>query len=88
MKPALQRKRLARLRRALRGPGLPAYIDLVDWLKTRGHAQTTGAAKRLMLDGKVKVDSHTVGRVKNEKGEWVPRQLVTSEFRGKLHVVD
>lgn len=63
-KRALQDKKLRKLRRALRHAGAPApTLDLIDWLKTRGHAQTTGEAVRLLLDGKVMVESHVVGRV-------------------------
>lgn len=40
------------------------YIDLIDWLKTRGHAQTTGQAKQILLDGRVKSESHVLGREK------------------------
>jgi hypothetical protein len=56
-----QRRRVAKL---LRRTPLPAYIDLIEWLKDRGHAQTTGEAKKIILDGRVKADSHVLGIAK------------------------
>jgi hypothetical protein len=53
-------KKVARLRKLLRRE-LPRYIDLVQWLKDRGYASTTGQAKAMMLDRRVKADSHVVG---------------------------
>ena len=55
-------KKLNRLRKATRVP-LPAHFDLVDWLKDRRHAQTTGEANRLILAGRVRNGSHVVGVV-------------------------
>lgn len=57
-------KKMRRLRKALNRQTPIAFIDLVDWLKTRGHAQTTGEARELLVDGKVRVGSHAVGRQK------------------------
>lgn len=56
------RKQLKRLRKAQRR-SLPRYFDIIDWLKMRRHAQTTGEAKRLILDGRLRSGSHTVGIV-------------------------
>ena len=53
-------KKIAKLRRVLR-PALPVYFDLVDWLKMRRHAQTTGEANRLILEGRVRNGSHRIG---------------------------
>jgi hypothetical protein len=55
-------KKLARLRKELTRAPLPAYIDLVQYLKDRGHAQTAGQAKRMLLAGKVRVGANAVGR--------------------------
>lgn len=55
-----QDKKVRRLRKALRRTPTP-YIDLIDWLKTRGYAQTTGEAKRLILARKVMSESHPLG---------------------------
>lgn len=53
------KKRVARVRKALR-QRIPAKIDLVQYLKLRGYAQTTGEALRLIADDRVKIDSHPV----------------------------
>lgn len=61
-KRPIEQKKIARLRKLINRRTPPAYIDLVRWLKDRGYAQTTGEAARLMVDGKVRVGSHAVGR--------------------------
>ncbi len=53
-------KKIRRLRKALRR-SLPAHIDLIDWLKTRGYAQTTGEARKIILDRHVRSESHVLG---------------------------
>lgn len=58
-------KKVARLRKTLRRQPLPAYIDLVTWLKDRGYAQTTGQAKAMLLAGRVRVAANAVGRRAN-----------------------
>lgn len=55
-----QDKKIRRLRKALRRTP-PAYIDLVDWLQMHGHADTAGQARDIILAGRVKRDSHTLG---------------------------
>lgn len=54
------------MRKAMRRT-LPAYIDLVQYLKLRGHAQTTGEAEQVILDGRVRSESHKLGIVKGRK---------------------
>jgi hypothetical protein len=56
-------KKIAKLRRALRKSGstVPVWIDLIHYLKLHRHAQTTGEAKKIILAGRVKADSHTLG---------------------------
>jgi len=58
-RPSLDKK-VARLRKMTRTP-LPRSFDLVDWLKDRRHAQTTGEANHLILSGRVRCGSHVVG---------------------------
>lgn len=53
-------KQLNRLRKSTRHK-LPAHFDLVQWLKDRNHAQTTGEAERLILAGRVRSGSHKIG---------------------------
>ena len=82
-------KRIASLRKALRRTP-PAYIDLIQWLKLRGHAQTTGEAKRLLTDGKVRSNSHPVGRTRIQVTEddhiWLPDRFVPARLRDSLIV--
>lgn len=92
-KRPIKDKQIRRLERALRKAGAPqAHIDLIDWLKTRGYANTTGAAVRLLLDGKVRVESHIVGRQKlpvpfqPDEEEWGVAPLIGAHVRGKIEV--
>jgi hypothetical protein len=86
-----QRRRVAKL---LRRTPLPAYIDLIEWLKDRGHAQTTGEAKKIILDGRVKADSHVLGIAKipmlqpdySVKEEDVVSRHVDARHRGRITV--
>lgn len=57
----INEKRAARMRKAMTRKPLPAYVDLVKWLRSRGHAQTGGAARDLILAGRLMSDSHKVG---------------------------
>jgi ribosome-associated protein YbcJ (S4-like RNA binding protein) len=70
-KRPIKQKRLARLRKQVYRTPLTRYIDLVQWLKDRRYAQTTGEAERLMTDGKVKTDAHIIGR---ERVSMAPEQ--------------
>lgn len=86
-------KKLRRLRKSLRSQ-LPAHIDLIDWLKTRRYAQTTGEAEQVILAGRVKSESHTLGIGKgkklNAKGEVeeidVVHRLIPADFRKTIRV--
>ena len=93
-KRPIKQKKLRRLRKAVERTPLPAYIDLIDWLKTRRYAQTTGQAIRMLEQGKVRSESHVVGRekrimlVKDEQRElWVAAPRVPSYMRDTLTVV-
>ena len=90
----IERKQRRRAAKALRRRPLPAFIDLVEWLKTHGHASTTGEARQIILDKRVKSDSHTLG-VKNVptlqpngtvKDEDVVSQAVPADLRGRIRV--
>lgn len=84
---SIQKKKANRLRKALRKQ-LPAFIDLRHYLQLHGYAKSVGQADKLILAGKVRSDSHTLGIGKatrlNVKGEpeefdvvnpWVPAKL-------------
>ena len=57
----IEQKKRRRVAKAIRRRPLPAYIDLIHYLKLHGYAQTTGAAVKIILDKRVVVDSHPVG---------------------------
>jgi hypothetical protein len=89
-----EEKKIRALRRALRKGRLPARIDLIAWLKDRRYAQTTGAARQLLIDGKVKSESHPLGvqivDVEDRDGKLkkirVLDPLVPASLRGSIHV--
>jgi ribosome-associated protein YbcJ (S4-like RNA binding protein) len=58
----IHEKKMRRLRKTVARRSLPAFIDLIQYLKSRNYADTTGQAVRLLVDGKVRVDSHIIGR--------------------------
>lgn len=49
-----------RVRKAFRTP-LEGYINPVRWLRDRGHAQTAGEARKIILAKRLKINSHPVG---------------------------
>lgn len=62
----LNKKRAARVRKMLRAT--PAtQIDLVQWLRDRRYARTTGEAERIILAGRVKSESHALGIKKGKR---------------------
>jgi hypothetical protein len=58
---SITQKKVARLRKAINRKPLPAFINLVHWLKLHGYAQTSGEADRLILAGKVRAGANKVG---------------------------
>lgn len=60
------KKRANKLRKAFRAE-LPAFIDLVGYLKLRGYAGTTGEAEQIILAKRVKSESHVLGVAKGKK---------------------
>ena len=86
-------KKLRRLRKAMRRTP-DTYIDLVDWLRTRGYADTAGQARAIILARRVKSESHVLGIAKmptlvGNKVEDVDTvvPLVPAKLRSTLHVV-
>lgn len=85
-------KKLNRLRKALRRTPV-TYIDLVQYLKDRRYAQTSGEARKMLTDGRVHVDSHVVGRIevpvpfgKDGETEFRPDPLVLAHHRKSIVV--
>jgi hypothetical protein len=92
-RPILQKK-ARRLRKTISRQPLPVNIDLVHYLRTRGYAETAGAARRMLEEGKVRSESHVLGRVKVrllEKGEEVEKfiasPVVSAKYRDSLTVI-
>lgn len=88
-------KKIRTLERALRKDRLPKWINLVDWLKDHGHADTAGGARKIIQEERVMVESHILGKTileipgpdeKLEKKEifW---PFVAASQRSSIHVV-
>lgn len=92
----LLNKRVRRMRRALRKGRLPARIDLIHWLKLHGYADTTGQARKLILDERVKSESHPLGiqiiELPDADGEMEKHRifnpLVPADLRETIYVTD
>lgn len=90
---SIQDKKVARLRKALR-PGIPAYIDLVEWLvdhhRPAPHRRLTKRqARQLLIDGRVRVGANRVGRLEIEllgQKKWVVDPLLPAKFRNEILV--
>jgi hypothetical protein len=76
-------KAARRLEKALTRRPLAAYLDLFKWLREHGpegsyksYADTNGQARSIVLAGRVKSESHTVGLERD-----VPVQYPSGEVR-------
>lgn len=84
---SLANKRLRRAERSTRKP-LPAYIDLIQWVRSRSSV-TAGEARRIILAGTLKSGSHTIG-VKELPGPnkiKVLDRFVSASHRGEIQIV-
>jgi hypothetical protein len=85
-----QEKKIRALDRAIRKGRLPRYIDLVKWLRDRRYANTAGGAEAIILAGRVKSESHTVGiaqmPLSNGKSSPVVAPAVPASLRPTLRV--
>lgn len=57
----INEKRSRRVRRAIERKSLPAFVRPERWLRTHGYAQTAGEARKLILDGRLKINANKVG---------------------------
>jgi hypothetical protein len=79
-------KRALRLRKAFRRS--PAsYIDLVTYLMDRRYADTKGKARQMLLDGKVRVGSHKVGRVEAGNDRTILSPYLPADQQSQILVV-
>lgn len=60
-KRPIEQKKRRRVSKALRRSSLPASIDLIDFLVSRGHASSKREARELILAKRVKSESHVLG---------------------------
>jgi hypothetical protein len=66
-------KKIRALRRALKKGRMPAFLDLEEWLRVRGYADTAGAARKLIHERRVVHESHPLGfRIVNIHNEDEP----------------
>lgn len=83
-------RKINKLRKTLRKNSIPAYIDLVQWLRDHKHADTAGAAQKLITEGRVKSDSHTLGltpvHLEGGKEIQVPSRFVPAKYRPTISV--
>lgn len=87
-KNSREAKAQRRLQKSIR-IGLPAYIDLIEYVKDRTHC-TSGTAEKLLLRGTLMVDSHPVGfkwKKINGKNQRVLDRYLPAEHRTKIRVV-
>jgi hypothetical protein len=75
-------KKANRVRKAVSRKQLPAYVDLFRWLKLHGYAQTSGECRKLILDKRLKSDSHTIGLQKQGDKTIVDRYAPASVRSG------
>lgn len=90
---SVEQKKRRRVAKSLRRKPLPAFIDPVQWLLDRRLVKTKREARVLILDGRLKSESHAVGigdgmvadGLGYKPGKVVA--LVPAERRGSLRVV-
>jgi hypothetical protein len=82
----LEAKRARRARRTLTKGVLPAYINLIEWVKLRS-GLSTRQAQNVLLHGSLRVDSHPVGYVE-ENGKKFLKVLIPAEMRDRIQIVE
>lgn len=83
IKNSLENKKRRRVAKSIT-IGLPAYINLIEYVKDRTRC-TTGTATAVLLSGAIKVDSHTVG-YKTVGGKKVLQPLLPAEMRDRIMI--
>lgn len=81
-------KRVRRMVKSMRVP-LPAYIDLIQWLQDRRHARNAGEARKIIYAGRVRSESHTMGKdaiFRTPSGRLLGSPLVPAHLRSSLYV--
>lgn len=66
------------MRKIISRTPLPAHFNAVEWLEDQGHADTAGAARQLLSDGRLRSDSgHILGRQQVERQEKKDGKTIT-----------
>lgn len=87
-KNSREAKAARRLQKSIR-IGLPAYIDLIEYVRDRTNC-TAGTAEKILLSGGLMVDSHPVGfkwRRVNGRNVRVLDRYLPAEHKDKIKVV-
>ena len=83
---SLEAKRARRLRRSLTKGTLPSYVNLIEWVKVRSHL-STGRARKVLMSGALKVDSHPVG-YRTVKGKKYLNVLLPAHMAPRIQITD
>lgn len=80
-------KQARRLRKSITKGTLPRRVDLVQWVKMRSSC-STGQARRLIMSGALRVDSHPVGYklLKNDFKMFDP--LIDADIAKRIQIID
>lgn len=80
-------KKARKLRRSITKGTLPRRVNLVDWIKMRSSC-TTGQARRLIMNGALRVDSHPVGYKVVRGGHKIFDPLIDADLASRIQIVD
>ncbi len=75
-------KAVRRNLKLLRAP-LPAYVDLVEWIRMR-YPMSRGRARAVLLAGALQVDSHVVGRAEVTRPDGTKQTVVDRHIASSL----
>jgi hypothetical protein len=86
---------MARLRKAVGRTQLDTYINLLEWLRDHGYADSNGAARKIIMERRVRSESHVLGIGKEPRMTpegridlvEVVHPVVPAEVRPTLHVL-
>lgn len=80
-------KKARRLRRSITKGTLPRRVDLVQWVKIRSSC-STGQARRLIMAGSLRVDSHPVGFKILKGGHKIFDPIIDADLAPRIQIVD
>lgn len=83
----LEAKAARRARKQITRGTVPAYIDLIAYVRARTNC-TAGTARKVLMSGALRVDSHPVGFTREKGDVKVLAPLLDAKHRGNIQVVD